>query len=259
MRPPRHRPVHQVEAMLRRRSIEVLEACPASGLFFPPGLGPEFEDALYTLLKRYSFRIFVREMIRKKTFRAADLLKYSTLGCVEGYLASLSGWGVVVKENGGYRLRADPVKSFGETLEWLVARVFEREFLSPALWGARLGRIEPGGDYDVIAAVEGRLVYVEAKSSPPKNIEEAEVGAFLKRAEALAPDIAIFLEDTRLRMKDKIMPFFESLVPGRAITRIGGETFSIGGRLFVTNSVPALTANIGLCLGERLRQGGLWG
>ena len=251
---------HPVREMLRRRGFEVLLSNPTQYLLFPPGLDSAFEDELYLMLRKYSFRIFAREVIkRRKSFRAEELLKYSTIEWVEKYLSFLFGLGVIEKtEDGAYRLKSEAVFSFGDTLEWFVARVFEREFSSPALWGVRLAGVSAGGDYDVVAAVEGRLVYVEVKSSPPKNIEEQDIAAFLSRVYALRPSLAVFLEDTRLRMKDKIIPFFESMLEGRAIRRVQGETFSVGEKVFVTNSVPGLAANLSLCVKELLTPGDFW-
>ena len=212
------------------------------------------------MLKKYSFRLFIREVIKnRRSFRAGDLLKYSTLEWVERYLRFLLDRGVIDEAGGGtYRLKSEAVFSFGDTLEWFVANIFEREFSSPALWGVRLGGGSVGGDYDVVAEVEGELVYVEVKSSPPKNIEETEVLAFMSRALDLKPSLAIFLEDTRLRMKDKIMPFFEKVLEGRHIDRVQDETFSAEGRVFITNSAPGLVANLALCLKGHLRRRGFW-
>lgn len=251
---------HPVQEMLTRRGFEVLLSNPAQYLLFPPGLDAAFEDELYLMLRKYSFRIFAREVIkRRKSFRPEDLLKYSTLEWVEKYLTFLFGLGVIEKTGeGAYRLKSEAVFSFGDTLEWFVAKVFERELSSRALWGVRLSGVSSGGDYDVLASVEGRLVYVEVKSSPPKNIEEVDVAAFLARVYALKPSLAIFLEDTRLRMKDKIIPFFESMLEGREIRRVEGETFSAEGKLFITNSVPGLSANLALCVKEHLSKAGFW-
>jgi len=62
----------------------------------------------------------------------------------------------------------------------------------------------------VVALMEGSLVYVETTSSPPKHIKQRDIQAFFDRLEVLAPDLAIYLEDTQLRMKDKIVMMFET-------------------------------------------------
>lgn len=249
-----------VTEMLKRRGFEVILKNPTEYLFFPPGLEAGFEDELYGMLRKYSFRIFIRDVIKnKKSFSAEDLLKYSTRQWVDEYIGFLMKKGVIEdSEHGRYRLRAEAVFSFGDTLEWFAANVFEREFSSPALWGVRLKGANFGGDYDVIAAVEGRLVYVEVKSSPPKNVEEAEVAAFIKRTEALKPSLAIFLEDTRLRMKDKIVPFFESILRDRTVERVEEEVFTIGGKIYIANSKPDMIGNLALCLKRHLSPESFW-
>lgn len=252
-------PIHPVEEMLKRRGFEVQLKNPRDYLFFPDA-PEEAEDLLYGMLRRYSFRICIRDIIRKKeSFSLADLTRYTYEEVAAGYIDFLLGLNLIEpKGSGSYRLRAKKIFSFGDTLEWLVAKIFEKELASPALWGLRLKGAEAGGDYDCIASVEGRLVYVEAKSSPPKNIEEAEVAAFLKRAEALKPFGAIFLEDTMLRMKDKIVPFFESLAGKREVKRVESETFSIEDKVFITNSGRDIAANIGLCVRRLLEPDGFW-
>ena len=66
-----------------------------------------------------------------------------------------------------------------------------------------------GGDYDVITAIENQFGYIEVKSSPPKHIDIPEIRAFVDRIQSLRPHFAIFLEDTHLRMKDKLAVMFE--------------------------------------------------
>lgn len=251
---------HPVVMMLRRRGFEAALLNPVEHLFFPPGLPAGVLDELYAMLRRYSCRIFIRDIIkRKEAFKADDLIKYATRAWAQEQLARLHAMGVIEpKGKGAYRLKSRTVFSFGDTLEWLVANIFEREFSCPALWGVRLAGAEAGGDYDCIANVEGKLIYVEAKSSPPKNVEEVEVNAFLKRTEALCPDAAIFLEDTRLRMKDKVEPFFAGLLKGKEIERLQGETFAIERKVFVTNSNPDLATNLAFCVRRQLKPESFW-
>ena len=80
--------------------------------------------------------------------------------------------GLVEPQDTGYRLVAAAVRSFGETLEWFVARLLEDEFHGEVLWGIRAKGCAPGGDYDVVAQIEHELLYVEAKSSQPKHINQ---------------------------------------------------------------------------------------
>jgi len=253
---------NEVIAMLKRRGFKTLSFNPAEYLIFPSDMDRAFEESIYELLKKYSFRIFIRDVIKnRKSFSIENLLKYSTREWVERYLDFLLKRGVV--EDIGdekYRLKSTTVFSFGDTLEWFIAKVFEREFSSPALWGVRLRGAKAGGDYDVITSVEGRIVYVEVKSSPPKNVEEYEVASFLKRVEELKPDVAIFLEDTKLRMKDKIVPFFEGLLKGKRlrVKRLRDEIFGIKDKVFISNSKPDIVNNLSFCIQRNLTRKGFW-
>src|SRR5207248_1830800 len=85
------------------------------------------------------------------------------------------------QRSGVYRLDDERVVSFGGTLEWYVAQVLAREFECASAHGLRIAHAAHGGDYDVIACTEGEVVYVETKSAPPRQIVQAEVGAFLDR------------------------------------------------------------------------------
>jgi hypothetical protein len=159
-------------------------------------------------------------------------------------------------------LKDTRISSFGETLEWFVCQILETEFYLPSLWGFRVKDNRGGGDFDVVALMEGSLVYVETKSSPPKHIEQRDIQAFFDRLEVLAPDLAIYLEDTQLRMKDKIAILFEKELRRRfgsswrkryPLNRLRREIFGIQDRLFITNSDPDLIANLDFCLGRYLR------
>ena len=160
-----------------------------------------------------------------------------------------------------YRLAKRPIRSFGTTLEWLIAEVFTREFGADVLWGIRFSGTPHGGDYDVVAAMEGILVYVEIKSSPPKHVEQGEITSFLKRVRDLLPHLAIFFEDTELRMKDKIVPMFEAELgapdplagtSGEPVERLERELFHVGHRIFIINAKRDLLTNLRRCFRDYL-------
>jgi hypothetical protein len=199
----------------------------------------------------------------KDSFALEDLLRYCSERSADDYLRFLVRAGVVLPiSQSRFRLKDTRVSSFGETLEWFVCQILGKEFYLPSLWGFRVKRNRGGGDFDVVALMEGSLVYIETKSSPPKHIEQRDIQAFFDRLQVLAPDIAIFLDDTQLRMKDKIAIMFEkelqrrfgsSWREGHPLNRLRRETFGIEDRLFITNSDPDLIANLGFCLGRYLR------
>ena len=143
--------------------------------------------------------------------------------------------GLIEDVPGGFRLSRRPIKSFGETLEWFVAEIFKREFSTEAIWGIRFKRPKVGGDYDIIAKVDGSILYMEVKSSPPKQIYQNEIAAFFDRVTDLSPEISIFFVDTELRMKDKIVLMFEEELKRRhesppKVVRMEKELFQTSGQ-----------------------------
>src|SRR5215468_9480214 len=211
-------------------------------------------DALYELLKRYSFRLFLRDLIRlRRGARPAELTHYCSLPTAQRYLRSLQGIGLVRAARGGrFQLRARGIPSFGPTLEWFVARALQLEFGIPSAWGLRPDGSGGGGDYDVVGVADGGLIYVEVKSSARRNIEQRQIGAFVERVAALAPNMAVLLNDTQLRMLDKLIPALRAelcrhRLGHSSMRRVQGEIFSRDDRLFVTNSEPDLVGNLGTC------------
>jgi hypothetical protein len=130
--------------------------------------------------------------------------KYATKQVSAQYLDFLLKAKIVESAGKKYRLKKRPVKSFGETLEWFVAGLIKNDFQAETAWGVKFKRPKVGGDYDLITRIDSSLLYMEIKSSPPKQIYDKEITAFFNRVEDLSPDISIFFVDTELRMNDKI-------------------------------------------------------
>lgn len=251
---------------LTRRGFRCFRREEEGGLILPSARRPR--ERFYHLLKKYSFRLFLRDVIRHKvSFSIRDLLRYCSEETAENYLHLLLREKLVRRTPGrGYRLVDERIVSFGDTLEWLVYQVLTKEFHLAAAWGFRVEDNLGGGDFDVVAVMEGSLVYVETKSSPPKHIHQHEIGAFFDRLATLRPDLAIFLNDTQLRMKDKIAVMFERELRRRhgaswrkkyPLQRLERELFGIGDRLFIVNSDPDLVLNIGYCLRRYLQCRGI--
>ncbi len=236
-----------LEIILKRRGFRIYKKEPSDDLLVPE---TTFIDEYYKKLHKYSFRLFLRDVIKHQDFFTLEkVTRYSTSGVTGGYLEFLHEIGLAVKKGEGYALRKRPVKSFGETLEWYAAEVFRREFCSEAIWGVKFKRPQVGGDYDVISKFDGSICYLEVKSSPPKQIYENEISAFLDRVSDLLPEIGIFLMDTELRMKDKIVPMFEIELKRRSwnvqdVVRMEKELFQIGNRIFIINAKDSIVNNI---------------
>jgi hypothetical protein len=236
-----------IDVLLRRRGFRIYKKEPSEDLLLPP---EELRDEYYRMLHKYSFRLFLRDVIKhQQAFTSDTVTRYATLDVTREYIKYAAQTALIEKKSGSFALMKRPVMSFGPTLEWYVAEVFKREFGSEAVWGVKFKRPKVGGDYDVIAKFDGSLFYVEVKSSPPKQIYDSEIAAFLDRVSDLSPEIAVFFMDTELRMKDKIVPMFESELKKRfpeppVVTRVERELFEIGNRIFIINAKESIIRNI---------------
>lgn len=250
-------------SMLRHRGMRIFRMNPTNDLLLPPSASKAIEDEFSERLHHYSFRLFLRDLIKHKNdVGISDLTRYCTAEVAAAYLDFLLEAGAAEEYKPGRFRAAQPVKSFGGTLEWYVHRVFRDEFDAPGLYGVRFKGTRMSGDYDVLAEMEGRLLYVEAKSSPPRGIESYQVSAFLDRVSELMPHAAIFFDDTELRMKDKLVPIFEEELKRRAqgegrepphTVRLINEIFVFGEGLYLMNSRKSVVENFTFCLRHLFR------
>ncbi|HSB04292.1 MAG TPA: hypothetical protein VLK23_03795 [Thermodesulfobacteriota bacterium] len=255
---------YAVEDLLKMRGLKVFRRDPIDRLFFPPGLSLPYKTRFYKMMKKYSFRLVLRDMIKHQDrFHEEDLTHYCSPEVAEEYCDFLQEIGVIkTVRSGGYQPRVSPLYSFGPTLEWFTAEMFKREFASSALYGVSIRETASGGDYDVIVSWNRRLVYVEVKSSPPKGIEQNEIDAFFSRIDELLPDVAILFNDTQLRMKDKLVVMFEEALKRRyggkskklfRVSRLVEELFHVRNRIFIINSKRDIFENFSICLKQYLR------
>jgi hypothetical protein len=249
-----------LSAILKRRGFKIYKKEPAGDLLIP---GKKFIDEYYEMLRKYSFRLFLRDVIKRQPlFSLQQVTRYSTKEVTAGYLKYLIKTGIASHEDGFYKLKKQPIKSFGETLEWFVAEILKREFSAETVWGVKMKRPSVGGDYDLLSKIDGSILYMEIKSSPPKQIYQNEISSFLNRAYDLMPEIAIFFMDTELRMKDKIAPMFEEELRKRfdkppEVARMEKELFEIETerpRIFIINAKDSVTANIETALVRYFRR-----
>src|SRR5439155_10836916 len=142
-----------------------------------------------------------------------------------------------------------------------VAELLAREYGFAAAYGLRIAHAAHGGDYDVVGCSDGTLLYAETKSAPPRQIVQAEVGAFLDRIDTLRPDVALFLADTTLRMRDKLVPLFAAETARRGLaweaTRLERELWRVGPEVYLLNADPDLRRNLGACLAAHFRGRGI--
>jgi hypothetical protein len=249
-----------LDTLLKQRGFKIYKKEPAEDLLLP---AKKHLPGYYRRLHKYSFRLFLRDVIKRRHgFTQADVTRYATPPVTAEYLAYLISIGLVKSAAGSFRLVKGPVTSFGATLEWYVAELFRREFKSEAVWGVKFRRPEVGGDYDVLAKFDGSLLYVEVKSSPPKQIYDSEVAAFLDRVEDLSPAVAVFLMDTELRMKDKLVPMFEKELKKRyhnppKVLRMERELFQVRDRIYIVNAKESIIQNFEKVMSRHYRK--VWG
>jgi hypothetical protein len=158
---------------------------------------------------------------------------------------------------GRYRLLRR-ARSFGGTLEWYVAHELRERLGFETAAGLKFRARGVSGDLDVVAAAEGKLAYLELKSSPPKHLSTGEVSAFFDRLEALRPHVSLFVMDTALRLSDKVVPMLREELVRRhpqarlEVLRVERELWALTPHLFAVNAEPDLVANIGRALAEGL-------
>jgi hypothetical protein len=254
---------HPVEGLLWQRGLPIIAHGDHSHTFLPSTLSPAKRESFYQLMRRYSFRLFLRDIIQfPENTDLTALTRYCSIKTVRSYLKSLAEMDMVtLGRDWSYRLVSTQISSFGPTLEWYVSEIFQREFMAPALFNVRLHNTQYGGDYDVMAIVSGHLVYVEVKSSPPRGVELQAVSAFLNRLRDLQPHLAIFLVDTELRMKDKIVPLFEEALGAseersarRPVSRLINEIFHVNHSIYLVNSRKGIYTNLRTCFRDFLHR-----
>ena len=243
--------------MLRRRGLDARPSPP--DLPLPPGTGPELAGAFAARLRHYAFRLFLRgAILSPRGFAPSQATRYVSAAQARAYAQDLVELGIAERlPRGRYRL-VRSARSFGGTLEWWLARELHERLGLEVETGVRSGARGVGGDLDVVATGEGKLVYVEAKSSPPKHIMVTEVRAFLRRVRAVRPDVALFVVDTALRLSDKVLPMFAEALAREAAgappaQRVLRDTWALGPHLYVANAKEDLVENVCRAVVEGIR------
>lgn len=248
-----------LELLLKHRGFKIFKKEPSDDLLLPQ---KKFINTYYEKLKKYSFRLFLRDVIQhQESFTKTQVTKYTTPEVADKYIEFLFDIGLTEKyKNQNFRLRKRPVKSFGPMLEWFICETVKRKFSAEAIWGVKFKKSQSGGDYDIIAKIDGAILYMEVKSSPPKQIYANEITAFFDRIIDLSPEIAVFFMDTELRMKDKIVPMFEDELRLRfpeplPVQRIEKELFQINNRIFIINAKDSIASNMETVLSRYFKTG----
>jgi len=240
-------------AMLLRRGFH-----PSVGeLDLPFDEGRVDARRLADTLDRYAARLFLRGAIARPTgFLPEETSRFLTPENAAPIAEELLSLGLLERAQEGRLRLVLPARSFGGTLEWYVAHELAHRYRFDAVAGVKFHAPGVGGDLDVIAAAEGKLLSIELKSSPPKHLKEPELDAFVLRTRALRPDITIFAMDTALRLADKVIPMLEEAV-GRAggapaVRRVEREVWALSPHVYAVNAKPSLMGNIGRAIAEGL-------
>lgn len=251
-------PAGEPTRMLVRRGLRPEPA--RRDLPFPPGLPEAALDRLAERLGHYGFRLFLRGALQhSSSFAPGETTRYLDTTRARQHAEFLVRVGLAERlGRGRYRL-SHPARNFGGTLEWYVAREVARRFGLETATGLKTGARGVGGDLDVVATAEGKLVYLELKSSPPRHLAEQEMAAFVGRVSLLRPDVTVLAVDTALRLADKVVPMLEAALqaagaPARApARRLVHEIWVFSPSLYALNAKPDLIANIGRALAAGLR------
>jgi hypothetical protein len=244
-------PASEPLAMLRRRGFAPRETRPELPL--PRDAPAALADALAGRLASYGFRLFLRgAILAAGPFGPDDATRYLPPEHARAHAEWLVEVGLATRRGGRYALR-HPVANFGGVVPWWLGRELARRLGFAVATGVRLGARAGGGDLDLVAAAEGRLVAVEVKSSPPKHLTDAEVHAFLARVRAVRPHVAIFALDTALRLADKVLPMFAAALPGVAPRRLVRDDWALGEHLYVVGAKGDLRANVEAALADGFR------
>jgi hypothetical protein len=243
--------------MLTRRGLRLQPTVP--DLLFPPDFTGEAADRLSEKLGHYGFRLFLRGAIQKTHgFTPEDATRYLSPAQSRAFADWLVSEGLAVKLSRRRYRFVRPARNFGGTLEWYVGRELERRLGFDVGVGLKCRARGVGGDLDVAAAAEGKLLYLELKSSPPKHLSVGEVAAFFERVRAVHPDAALFVMDTALRLSDKVLPMLVAELARRrggapvVPRRVHHEVWALTPHLYALNARPDLLANIGRAIAEAL-------
>ena len=246
-------PSGEAMAMLARRGFR-----PESGrpdLPFARDLDGEAAERLGELLGHYSFRLFLRGAIQRRgDFAPGEATRYLTTGQEKALADALVELGILVRTPRDRYRFVRRATSFGPTLEWYVARELCGRLGCDVATGVKFRAPGLGGDLDVVAAMEGKLIYLELKSSPPKHLTQGEVAAFFARVRRLRPDVAVFAMDTALRLSDRVLPLLVAELGSGAggPRRIERDLWALNPHLYAVSAKSDLATNVCRVVAEGL-------
>ena len=251
--PPSSLPAGVALAMLARRGFRPEVGRP--DLPFPKDLQGEAAERLTERLGHYSFRLFLRGAIQcRGDFAPGEATRYLSAAQEKALAEALVDAGILARAPRERYRFVRRAMSFGPTLEWYVARELRRRLGCDVATGVKFRAPGLGGDLDVVAAVEGKLIYLELKSSPPKHLTEGEAAAFFARVQRLHPDVAVFAMDTALRLSDRVLPLLVAGMGAGAASprRIERDLWALTPHLYAVSAKADLVTNVCRVVAEGL-------
>lgn len=250
--------IKQVEKVLRWRGLAIHRVAGVENVILPKTADADLNAVFFRFLAHYSFRLLLQDILKAgATFTSQQLCRYVSPQKTAFYIDLLLKCGIITQDGpDAYRFQYPHISTFGPTLQWYVSEVLKRKFAMHAICNVEVNGLNVGGDFDILATLSHYLLCVETKASPPKNIHQPSIDAFIRRKYALGADMAVLLTDTHLRMEDKINKMVKWALEkyGRSqqklykITRLSRGVFYAGENIYILNSRPTIHQNIQIAL-----------
>jgi len=91
-----------LDMLLKRRGFRIYKREPSEDLLLPEEI---FIDSFYEMMKKYSFRLFLRDVIKQQRFFGLEnVTRYATSDVTKDYLEYMRNIGLVEKLSDGFRL-----------------------------------------------------------------------------------------------------------------------------------------------------------
>lgn len=206
----------EIKIFFWRRGYQIDECCQKDRIVLPKNTA--LESDYFSFLSHYRFRRLLSDVVHSQDngkILLDRLLSRWKLEEIKEYWDFLIKSEIINSIGNDYYFSYPYIDNFGETLEWYISELLRKEFKMPTIWGVKIRELKGGGDFDVLSILEGSLLYIECKTSPPNNVRLREMWEFLRRREELKPKITIFFIDTTLKIERNIIENIKYLLDRR--------------------------------------------
>lgn len=214
-------------------------------------------------LKSYYMRRIISDIVKLKVVEEKDLNKLKDRWgeeAVHKYLNLLVKFKIVEQRDKKYIFKHPHIDNFGDTLEWFVSKMLEKEFSIPSVNGVKIKGISGGGDFDIFFLIFGNLSYMETKSSPPNNVSVEELENFVNRIDAIKPLVSVMFIDTTLNIERNIINNMRFLI--RRIKRqfnpikLNTGFYRVSYGIYVFNAKRSIESSFHIMLKDLLKEEG---